>query len=222
MVCPYCGIGISAHWEEWYENCYPVPSEDDYDEGYNIVSGFCPDCRQLIIRLQHGEGYMESKYGAELDEIDSEVLIYPKFSVNKQISTYVPKRYETLFQEAVQVNSISPRASATLSRYLLQNILHEELDIRKRNLADEINELEKMQSIPSTLIAMLQVFRKVANFGAHPKKSTNSKEIIDIEKGEADVMLELIEELFDYVFIKPKRQEEILKKISEKYGIEVC
>ena len=67
---------------------------------------------------------------------------------------------------------------------------------------------------------MLQVFRKVANFGAHPKKSTNSKEIIDIEKGEADVMLELIEELFDYVFIKPKRQEEILKKISEKYGIE--
>lgn len=33
-------------------------------------------------------------------------------------------------------------------------------------------------------------------------------------------MLELIEELFDYVFIKPKRQEEILKKISEKYGIE--
>ena len=77
-----------------------------------------------------------------------------------------------------------------------------------------------MQSIPSTLIAMLQVFRKVANFGAHPKKSTNSKEIIDVEKGEADVMLELIEELFDYIFIKPKRQEEILKKISEKYGIE--
>jgi hypothetical protein len=33
-------------------------------------------------------------------------------------------------------------------------------------------------------------------------------------------MLELIEELFDYIFIKPKRQEEILKKISEKYGIE--
>lgn len=161
-----------------------------------------------------------SQYGAELQEIDNEVLIYPKFPINKQINTYVPKRYGTLFQEALQVNSISPRASATLSRYLLQNILHEELKIKKRNLADEISELEKMQSIPSTLIAMLQVFRKVANFGAHPKKSTNSKEIIDVEKGEADVMLELIEELFDYIFIKPKRQEEILKKISEKYGIE--
>ena len=105
-------------------------------------------------------------------------------------------------QEALQVNSISPRASATLSRYLLQNILHEELKISKRNLADEISELEKVPSIPSTLIAMLQVFRKVANFGEKTKKSTNSSEIVDIEKGEADIMLELIEKLFDFVFIK--------------------
>ena len=52
MVCPYCGIGISVKWNEWYEDCYPVPNEEeDYDEGYNIVSGFCPDCQQLIIRL---------------------------------------------------------------------------------------------------------------------------------------------------------------------------
>lgn len=40
MVCPYCGIGISVNWDEWYEDCYPVPNEEeDYDEGYNIVSG---------------------------------------------------------------------------------------------------------------------------------------------------------------------------------------
>ena len=221
MVCPYCGIGISVNWDEWYEDCYPVPNEEeDYDEGYNIVSGFCPDCQQFIIRLQHGIGYTSSQYSAELEEIDNEVLLYPKFPAKRQISN-VPKRYESLFQEALQVNSISPRASATLSRYLLQNILHEELKISKRNLADEISELEKVPSIPSTLIAMLQVFRKVANFGAHPKKSTNSSEIVDIEKGEADIMLELIEELFDFVFIKPKKQKEVLNKISEKYGIEL-
>ena len=34
-------------------------------------------------------------------------------------------------------------------------------------------------------------------------------------------MLELIEELFDFVFIKPKKQKEVLNKISEKYGIEL-
>jgi len=127
--------------------------------------------------------------------------------------------YADIYLEASQVNNISPRASATLCRYLLQMILHEELKIKKKNLVEEIAELENIQSIPSTLITMLQVFRKIANFGAHPKKSTNSSEIVEIEQGEAEVMLELIEELFDFIFIKPKQQDEFLKKIEAKYGI---
>ena len=72
---------------------------------------------------------------------------------------------------------------------------------------------------------MLQVMRRVANFGAHPKKSTNSNEIIDVEVGEADIMLnrrgDLINELFDYLFIKPQRQKEFLQSIKEKYNIDV-
>lgn len=84
---------------------------------------------------------------------------------------------------------------------------------------DEITELENKQSISSNLITMLQVFRRIANFGAHPKKSTHSNEIIEIEKGEAEVMLQLLEELFDFVFIKPKKREEFLRTVSEKYGI---
>ena len=221
MRCPYCGIGISIDWNEWIEEAYPVPNEEgEFDEGYNLVSVFCPDCRKFIVRLQHGTGYVSSQYGSELLEIDDEILLYPKFPKTKQLSQYVPTEYADLYEEASQVNNISPRASATLSRYLLQNVLHEELKIKKRNLAEEISELEEKQSVPSTLVAMLQVFRKIANFGAHPKKSTNSNEIVEIEKGEAEVMLELLEELFDFVFIKPKQQEDFLKRISEKYGIQ--
>jgi len=217
MVCPHCGIGISNEWSEWREECYPVPDKDeDYDEGNKIISCYCPDCYQFIIKLQHGTGYD----GDDLLEIDNDLLVYPKFPITKQISKYVPRKYADLHKEATQVNGISPRASATLSRYLLQMVLHEELKIKKINLAEEIEELEKLQSIPSTLVTMLQVFRKMANFGAHPKKSTNSGEIIEIEKGEAEVMLELMEELFDYIFVKPKQQEEFLKNINEKYGIE--
>lgn len=220
MLCPYCGIGISTDWDEWVEDCYPVPAENaEFDEGYKIVSVFCPDCQKYIVRLQHGRGYISTQYSADLAKIDDEVLLYPKFPITKKISQYVPHKYVTIYKEASQVNNISPRASATLSRYLLQNVLHEKLKIKKRNLEEEIAELEKVESIPSTLIAMLQVFRRVANFGAHPKKSANSNEIIEIEQGEAEVMLELIEELFDYVFVKPKQQEEFLKKISNKYGI---
>lgn len=225
MKCPYCGIGISANWDEWMEDCYPVPAKNgDFDEGYKIISVFCPECNNYIIRLQHGTGYSSydsySQNYSDLDKIDNEVLLYPKFPIAKQISLYVPEVYRNLYTEAQQVNSISPRASATLSRYLLQTILHEELSIKKKNLVEEIDALEKEQNISSNLITMLQVMRRIANFSAHPKKSTNTNEIVEIEQGESDVMLEIIEELFDYVFVKPKQREEFLKNISEKYGIE--
>ena len=32
-------------------------------------------------------------------------------------------------------------------------------------------------------------------------------------------MLDLLEEVFDYIFVKPKQQELFLKGIEEKYGI---
>jgi hypothetical protein len=55
--------------------------------------------------------------------------------------------------------------------------------------------LEEKQIVSSKLSKMLQVMRKVANFGAHPKKSNNSNEIVEVENGEAEVMLDLLEEL---------------------------
>ena len=82
MQCPYCGVGISSGWDEWNYDCYPVPAvNEEFDEGYTIVSVFCPDCNKFIVRLQHGDGYVSSQYSSELTEIDSEVLLYPKFPI---------------------------------------------------------------------------------------------------------------------------------------------
>ena len=99
-------------------------------------------------------------------------------------------------------------------------VLHEELSIKKKNLEEELSELERQQIVSAKLVKMLQVFRKVANFGAHPKKSTNSDEILEVAQGEAEIMLDLLEELFDCVFVKPKQQEQFLAEVKEKYGIE--
>lgn len=168
--------------------------------------------------MQHGSevGYTMEYW---IDDIDEDSVIYPRYSVGRVLDQYVPLKYAQLFHESEEVNNISPRASAALSRYLLQMLLHEELHIQKRNLEDEIKELESRSNIPANLITMLQVMRRVANFGAHPKKSTNSNEIVEVETGESAVMLDLLEEVFDYIFVKPKQQELFLKGIEEKYGI---
>ena len=83
------------------------------------------------------------------------------------LETFI-QQYIDLYRESEQVNDISPRASATLSRYLLQMLFHEELRISKRNLEEELKELEEVPNVPSELVTMLQVMRRVSNFGAHP------------------------------------------------------
>ena len=212
MACPYCGVGFRVEWDEY---TIPVSSnEDEWDEGFNVKFTFCPECNNFIIRLQKG-----TDYDGEDITVSDDILVYPKFPISKQLNKYVPEKYRDLFTEASQVNSISPRASATLSRYLLQMILHEGLNIKKKNLEQEIIELEAIPHIPTPLVSMLQIMRRIANFGAHPKKSTNSNEIVEVESGEADVMLQLLEELLDFVFVKPKQQDEFMENIKEKYGI---
>lgn len=218
MICPHCGIGFSPTWTAV---AYRIPVDEDDDselgEGYHVQTCFCTECKEIIVMLQYGHEYIYSIHGSYLNKIDKTIMIHPKFQKAKRAHEYVPKIYADLFLEASQVNNISPRASATLSRYLLQMLLHEEYEIKKRNLEDEINELEK-KDVPSTLIKLLQIMRKVANFGAHPKKSTNSNEILAVEQGESDIMLELINELFDHMFVKPKQQALFLREIEEKYG----
>ena len=218
MKCPYCATTVHMNWSETaLENIHP---EESYlKDGYAIQYGFCPECCNLVIQLQHGMSLGWDENGCWIDQIDEEQPIYPRYATARKLHEFIPHQYAELFRESEEVNNISPRASATLSRYLLQMLLHEELHIHKRNLEEELEELEGMNNVPSKLVSMLQIMRKIANFGAHPKKSTNSNEIVELEEGESAIMLDLLEEVFDYIFVKPKQQEDFLKTIQEKYGI---
>jgi hypothetical protein len=45
----------------------------------------------------------------------------------------------------------------------------------------------------------------VGNFAAHPMKSKNSGEIVDVEDNEAEWLLEVLEELFEHYYVAPAR-----------------
>lgn len=218
MKCPHCGTGIHL----WKENCEITTEQEQVgDPIVNLEVGFCPECNQPIIDMDYGFLFESFRGGEYKYRIARTERIYPVDTCVPTLDEYIPSQYKDNFYEAYRVLSISPKASATLSRYLLQMVLHEELGIKKRNLEEEINELESKDLVSATLVKLLQVFRKVANFGAHPKKSTHTNEIIEIEHGEAEIMLDLLEEMFECIFVKPKQHEAFLKDIKEKYGIDV-
>ncbi len=58
--------------------------------------------------------------------------------------------------------------------------------------------------------------KTVGNFASHPIKSTNTGEIIDVEDGEADWLLETLESLFDFYFVKPKELQNKRQALNQK------
>jgi hypothetical protein len=108
----------------------------------------------------------------------------------------------------------SPKASAALSRRCLQHLLRDIAGAKKKDLADQIDEI--LPSVPSHVGAMLHGLRVIGNFAAHPIKSTNSGEIIDVEPGEAEMLLETLETVFDFYFVQPERTKQRRDAINAK------
>jgi hypothetical protein len=65
----------------------------------------------------------------------------------------------------------------------------------------------------------IDAVRNIGNFAAHPIKSTNTGEIVDVEPGEAEWLLDLLEGLFDFYFILPaelqRKKEALNKKLAD-------
>jgi hypothetical protein len=209
MKCPHCNIAIHVKWDST-ENIQDLSTHSEDYYFFNIEFATCPNCYKLIVRLRH-------LLSADLNtnEILDERIIYPVFS-SRNVQEEVPEPYRSEFKEASAIVSISPKASAALSRRILQNILRHELKIKKRTLASEIEEFINLPGVPAHITKAVDAVRVVGNFSAHPIKSDNTGEIVEIEPGEAEWLLDVIESLFEFVFVQPKRDEERKNKFNEK------
>jgi hypothetical protein len=56
----------------------------------------------------------------------------------------------------------------------------------------------------------------VGNFSAHPIKDQLSNEVIDVEPGEAEWSLDVLESLFDFAFVMPERAKERKSAFNKK------
>lgn len=112
--------------------------------------------------------------------------------------------------------SLSPKASAALTRRLLQNILREQFNIKEKNLVKEIELFTSKSDIPSYIADAVDAVRQIGNIAAHPSKDLNTGEIVPVEKNEAEWLIEVIEQLFDFVFIQPKKLEKRKQELNLK------
>ncbi len=167
----------------------------------------CPntECQKKIIQLASGR----PAYGfngeiiRQLRTNETRQTVRPFTTNRPPVPPDVDDLFAKDYNEACLILNLSPKASAALSRRCLQNILREKAHVKKGDLSNEIQEVLDNCSLPTHLSSSIDAIRNIGNFGAHPLKSTSTGEIVDVELGEAEWLLDVIESLFDFYFVQP-------------------
>lgn len=193
MICPHCSINFHAHPRSTTTGDH----NEDKDGCWFVETHHCPACNRFILTLVCSR--RDSKRPVEVHRI----LAYPKQAVRKPLSPDVPNALASDFREAALVLSDSPKASAALSRRCLQHILRTAAGVKHQDLAKEIQEVLDSGKLPSHLSDCIDAIRNIGNFAAHPIKGSNPGEILDVEPGEAEWLLDTLEGLFDFYFVQP-------------------
>ena len=189
FACPFCGAfaqqsshvsTLSCYFEAAYG--YPKRSEKQSSD-YQFTK--CQVCSKEAIW-------------------EDEKLIYPMYEARGTDLDSVPDHLKNDYIEAYKVLQLSPKASATLSRRCLQGILRDQ-GISKRTLSQEIDEVIANGNLPDALRNNVDAIRNVGNFAAHPSKDQVTGEIAEVENGEAEWNLEVIEGLFDFYYTQPAK-----------------
>jgi hypothetical protein len=198
-----------------HDNKKDQPLGEDVTSEWKLLIRTCPECRRFIFSLR--ERY--DRFAGSSYHRSREILCYPKAPSRSPVPNEVPDGFRNDYIEACLTLTDSPKASAALSRRCLQHILRECAKVKRGNLADEIQQVLDESKLPSHLLDSLDAVRNIGNFAAHPTKSKASGEVIDVEPGEAEWNLDILEALFDYYFVQPallkKKRDELNAKLKE-------
>jgi len=163
--------------------------------GWKVYSGVCPACDQTMILL--------TAEASEKDPPHLETHESLKELYRQPLPPEVVEPYAKDYDEACFVLTDSPRASAALSRDCLQKLLREKAESNADDLSGNIAQAIASKTLPAGILPALAAVTDVSNLQANPAKNTHPGLILDVEPGEAEYLLDVLEALFDYYFVKP-------------------
>lgn len=175
----------------------------------------CPntDCGEYSITAALYNATRSSGPYPQNNSIEGEPLkiwrLKPASSATPQ-PDYIPTAILQDYYEACGIVDLSPKASATLARRCLQGMIRDYWGITKSRLVDEINELKG--KVDNATWGAIDAIRKIGNIGAHMERDVNI--IVDIEPLEAQLLIQLIEDLFQTWYVTRHEREERSKQIQ--------
>ena len=218
MQCPHCDIAFSDKdaWEQFMVD----PTGERHWEWSCFVAE-CPECEELVIHAQRTVDGAESNL-VHSDSAYERRLVYPLSAPPRAVAMGVPEHLKAGYREAYQVLPVSPKASAALSRRVLQFILVEQGYVG-RDLSKQIDavlkEAKSENALPPGIRGTVDAIRNFGNFSTHPITDVTSLQIIDVEPEEAEWCLQIVERLFDHYYVRPAKDQQMLDDLNEKLSL---
>lgn len=206
MQCPYC---LHDFHEDDKRKEYPLRGDSE-SRNWEMWEWICPNCDKSILDLYQ----IHWSWGGWTYSFFSRLK--PVNSSRRSLPDYIDSTFTSDYIEAWAVLNMSPKASAALSRRCLQLILRDKGWYSQRDLADQIQAALDEWKLPSQISEGLDAIRNIWNFAAHPNKSKHTWEIVDVEPGEAEWSLDILEDLFDFYFIQPELTRQKKEKLNQK------
>ena len=198
--CPFCGHHATIADANHSSNRFHFTDNNKYGTQMVICeSTTCPnpDCGEYTVTLRILNAAWERRSQSfVLGDTQHEWQLVPAAEM-KVLPDYVPEAVIADYKEACLISSLSPKASATLSRRCLQGMIRDFWTVNPGRLVDEIKAIES--SVDGDAWGAIQAVRSVGNIGAHMENDINV--IVDVEPEEAKLLIGLIETLVDEWYV---------------------
>jgi hypothetical protein len=194
---------------------------DDGDVGISCSAVRCLNetCNEATLVVQYAKASYRSNYG---DWVENESLqawrLRPESASIVQ-PEYIPSPLREDYYESCLIRDKSPKAAATLARRCLQGMIRDFCGISKSRLIDEIKELEKRiedgkapKGVEPETLEAIDAVRNIGNIGAHMERDIDL--IVDVDPGEAQALIELIEMLFQEWYVARRKREQRLANVK--------
>ena len=222
MKCPHCTVMILPDWNTGTikpKSSKEMEHDDYFQRGPYIETAWiweateCPACNNEIINIS----LMAVDDPAEPL---TQHLAYPRFPKRKPIGDAVPETLRADYIEACNILPASAKASAALSRRILQAVLNEqgyESDVLYQQVDAALKEDSPGKVLPSSIQGTIDAVRNLGNIAAHPITDESRLQVIDVESDEAEWCLEIIEALFEHYCSTPSTKgKKRLEKLDAK------
>ncbi len=144
----------------------------------------------------------------------NDYLVWPRKVQRIPLGEEVPTLIKDDYREACAILSVSPKASAALSRRVLEAIL-EQQGYKTGMLGNKIEAAHTDGKLSDATKDALDTARCFGNFSSHPPANHSADRVVDVVDGEAEWCLDVVERLIQHYYATPNNDEAMKERANQ-------